>query len=200
MKREQADLWERWEQGHKIVVTTNVGWDPRTRRNNMGAGLALQAARRWPWLPEWYGDFCRRSVMGRQTPTRTVPVLEHDQLRLIFLPVKPLLHYADPERSWDQPARLDVIRTGLARLTRHHGTIALAYPGCGNGGLKPSQVRPLLEMFLVEDRFTVCDWEFPLQAGDYRTGVNAAVAGLGMLDDALQSAGLRVRGGQIERA
>lgn len=197
MRHEQADLWERYERGEKVVITTNVGWDTRTLHNNMGAGMALQAARRWPWLPRWYGQFCRHWVTARQTPVRTVPVVELD--RLIFFPVKPLLHFSDPERSWDQMARLDVIRVSLGQLTRHQGQIALAFPGCGNGGLKASDVGPLLALFLTDDRFTVCDWEFPVGNLAHRTGINAAVSGLGMLDEAIKGAGLTVRNGELVR-
>lgn len=169
MRSERGDLWKLWEQGHKIVVTTNVGWDPATRQNNMGAGMALQAALRWPWLPEWYGEFCMRWVMrwgkeryGVIRATRVAPVVEHDALRLIFLPVKPLLSFSDPEISWNQRARLDCIQVGLSQLRKHHGTIALGLPGCGNGGLSAMDVRPLLEAGLPEERFLLCDRELGL--------------------------------------
>jgi hypothetical protein len=127
-----------------------------------------------------------------------VPVVEID--RLIFFPVKPLLDFANPERSWDQKARLDVIRVSLTQLTRHRGPIALGFPGCGNGGLEPVEVLPLLQLFLPDDRFTVCDWEFPLEDLGYRVGLNAAVAGLGMLNDAIAGAGLAVRDGELVRS
>ncbi len=166
MRSKRGDLWDLWEQGHKIVITTNVGWEPGTLRNNMGAGMALQAALRWPWLPEWYGAYCRHAMMSPRPGSirhalRTAPVLEHDDLRLLFLPVKPLMSYADPELSWNQRARLDVIQLGLNQLRKHHGTIALALPGCGNGGLSPLDVRPLVEASLDEDRFLLCDRELP---------------------------------------
>lgn len=165
MRSERGDLWKLWEQGHKIVVTTNVGWEPGTLRNNMGAGMALQAALRWPWLPEWYGSFCRLWVTRWSRPgsihaaLRTAPLLEHDGLRLIFLPVKPLLSYSDPELSWNQRARLDCIQLAVSELRKHHGTIAFGLPGCGNGGLSAMDVRPMLEESLPEERFLLCDRE-----------------------------------------
>lgn len=201
MKHEQGDLWYHYDRGGKVVITTNVGWDLHTRRNNMGAGMALQAARRFPWLPEWYGNFCRLWIMRRRVgvvrSVRSVPVVELD--RLIFFPVKPLLDWANPERSWDQTARLDVIRVSLTQLTRHQGEIALGFPGCGNGGLKPADVLPLMWTFLQNERFTVCDWEYPVGDTQFRTGMNAAVDGLGMLNAALESAGIEVRNGELVR-
>lgn len=201
MRHVQADLWERWERGEKVVVTTNVGWCPRTRRNNMGAGMALQAARRWPWLPRWYGSFCRDWVTHHASRWRSrwAPVVELDLERIILLPVKPLLDFADPERSWEQKARLDLIQAGLRQLAQHQGQIALAFPGCGNGGLSPEDVLPALRATLTEERFTLCDWEFPVDELQRRVGITSAVDGLAMLDEALAGAGLKVRKGKLVR-
>lgn len=150
MRIERGDLWERWDEGSKIVITTNIGWDPVTLRNNMGAGIALEAMRRWPWLPEWYGRFCRATFPH-------TPVIEHDQLRLIFLPVKPLLNRNNPEISWDQRASVFLVVEGLKQLRHHAGHIALGFPGCGNGGLEPIEVLPHIERQLDPTRFVVRD-------------------------------------------
>lgn len=156
MKAKKGDLWEHWKRGEKVVVSTNIGWDSATRRNNMGAGMALQAALKFPDLPEWYGRFCRATFP-------LTPVIEHPLYRLIFLPVKPLLNRNNPEISWDQEASLPLIEAGLQQLREHHGQIALGLPGCGNGGLSLVQVFPLLERYLGEDRFSVVDqrWGMP---------------------------------------
>lgn len=151
MKIEKGNLWDHWERGSKVVVTTNIGWDPVTRENNMGAGMALQAATRWPWLPELYGSFCRLTAPF-------TPVMEMADLRLIFMPVKPLLDVKDPERSWNQEARRALIVVGLKQLREHTGEIALGLPGCGNGGLRAEDVRPIVYWYLGP-RFTLCDWQ-----------------------------------------
>lgn len=156
MRSKNGDLWKHWRAGFKVVVTTNIGWDPRTRRNNMGAGMALQAALKFPELPEWYGRFCRATYP-------LTPVIEHPTHRLIFLPVKPLLNRNNPEISWDQEASLPLVESGLQRLALHKGQIALGLPGCGNGGLSLAEVVPLLEKHLPDDRFEVVDqsWGMP---------------------------------------
>lgn len=147
----QGDLWDMWASPKwKIVVTTNIGWDPRTFENNMGAGVALQAAERFPELPEWYGRFCASTAPN-------TPVVEREDLRLIFLPVKPLLDPHNPELSWNQPARLGLIDRSVRELAEIPGRIALAYPGCGNGGLPVEAVRPILQHYLPGDRFLVVD-------------------------------------------
>lgn len=151
MRIEKGNLWDWHAQGWKIVVSTNIGWTEPTSQpswrtglehqhsNNMGAGIAYEAMRRWPWLPEWLGGHYRaRHLLGAaQRP------VEHDALRLIFLPVKPLLA-DDPAYSWDQPASLELIALQLGMLSHHQGKIALGYVGCGNGGANPKDVLPML--------------------------------------------------------
>lgn len=146
----KGDLWRMHSLGHKVVVTTNIGWDPRTLENNMGAGVALQAALRWPELPKWYGAHCKRLAPD-------APLIEREDLGLVFFPVKPLLDPKNPERSWDQRADLGRIERSLRELTKIQGRVALAFPGCGNGGLDRKDVEPLLRRHLTDDRFTVVD-------------------------------------------
>jgi SPP1 gp7 family putative phage head morphogenesis protein len=124
--------------------------DPETLANNMGAGLALQAALRWGELPRWYGAHCKRTAPN-------TPVVERADLGLIFFPVKPLLDPSDPERSWNQQASLGTIEKSLSELVKLEGRITLTFPGCGNGGLDRSMVEPLLRRYLTDDRFTVVD-------------------------------------------
>ena len=155
MKIVKGDLWDFWELGWKIVVSTNIGWGRgllvgegnRQHANNMGAGIAWEASRRWPWLPEWLGSHYRaRHLQGlEQRP------VEHDQLRLIFVPVKPL-KVDDPAYSWNQRASVELIGQQLVWLAPHKGRIALGFVGCGNGGLKQGQVLPaLLRLEMVRD-------------------------------------------------
>lgn len=152
MRIVQGDLWDFHAEGWKIVISTNIGWTetpPAWARsvgaghwphhNNMGAGVALEAARRWPWLPEWLGSHyrARHRVGLEQRP------VEHDQLRLIFVPVKPLLPN-DPAYSWNQNADLELIRRQLGMLSAHQGRLALGFIGCGNGNARQRDVLPSL--------------------------------------------------------
>lgn len=151
----KGDLWDYYAKGWKIVISTNIGWSNGEawrgnsalgkRTNNMGAGIAHQAQQRWPWLPEWLGSHyhaVHRSGM-RQRP------VEHDELRLIFVPVKPLLE-SDPAYSWNQKASPELIREQLGMLAQHKGNIALGFIGCGNGALEQAAVLPsLLKLGLV---------------------------------------------------
>lgn len=157
MEFSKGDLWDYWAKGWKIVISTNIGWtepssqpswrarDDGRHVNNMGAGIAWQAAQRWPWLPEWLGSHYRavhRSGMV-QAP------VELAEQRLIFVAVKPLLEN-DPAYSWNQKADPTLIAYQLGRLSAHVGNIALGYIGCGNGALDQGQVLPsLLKLEMV---------------------------------------------------
>lgn len=148
----KGDLWDYHRDGWKIVISTNIGWSETPpawaasvdaghypHQNNMGAGIALQAAQRWPWLSEWLGSHYRaRHLAGLPQ----LPV-EHDQLRLIFVPVKPLM-VEDPAYSWNQRADAKLIAQQLRYLDDHQGNIALGFVGCGNGTLPQDKVLPHL--------------------------------------------------------
>lgn len=161
-----------------MVVTTNIGWHPETARNNMGAGMALQAALRFPGLKiapfpgiehpggpldgglydqqpldVWYGSMCEQ--LGEETPVLAYPY----ERRILLLPVKPLKDRANPERSWDAEGDLGLIYRGLQQLRGYQGKIALSYPGAGNGKLDEVLVGKVVEHVLGQDpdpgRFTL---------------------------------------------
>jgi hypothetical protein len=175
MRFQKCDLW--WVNGHRRVVTTNIGWDPRTKRNNMGAGTVLEAVARCGDISRLYGQACEllREAMpvidlagllrlndsiGWHLLPKTIESMKERLGDLIFFPVKPLLDPANPERSWAQRASVDLIRRStveLATLGAFPGKVALTLPGCGNGGLDPSCVYPYLKKYLTEDRFLLVD-------------------------------------------
>ena len=140
MERIKGNLWDLHAAGAHIVVSTNIGHGPHPHyRNNMGAGIALQAMRRFPWLPEWYGKQC--AVMREGTP-----VLVEPGARVVLFPVKPF-NPRNPELGWAQDGNLDLIIDRLPQLK----WLALAVPklalslvGAGpagsGGGLDPQLV------------------------------------------------------------
>lgn len=144
----RGDIWNWHSRGYWVVVTTNIGWDPETLRNNMGAGLALQAATRFPGLSRQYGELCRD--LGGDTP-----VTPHVRHRLFLFPVKPLLDPERPEISWAQDADTATIERSAKQLGKLiadmglSGQVAMTFPGCGNGNLHPSVVLPILERHLA---------------------------------------------------
>ena len=151
VKRADGDLWDYYEGHHRIVISTNIGWDDRG--NNMGAGIALQAARRVRRdagnienpLEVWYGQQCERFRAH-------TPVMQHEQLRLIFFPVKPY-RPEDAEQGWNQKACLRLIHRSAVQLRSFVGCdtvyparpIAMSYVGAGNGALEDAEVERVLD-------------------------------------------------------
>lgn len=115
-----TDVWQLHADGLWLVVPTNC------RRKGdgtavMGAGLALDAARRFPDLPVRYG---RALAAGN----RRVVIAEH---RLLLAPTKD---------DWRRPAVLELVTElldGVARwcAANPQHAVAVASPGCGRGGL-----------------------------------------------------------------
>lgn len=134
MKKINSNIWDLYESGMDVVVTNNIGWSLETYRNNMGAGTTLEAMRRYPELPEWYGRQCASMVEKKD-----VRVLYREDLGIYFFPVKPLLDPANPEMSWAQNANYELIWEGLRQLRNmdRKRDLAMTLPGCGNGGLDP---------------------------------------------------------------
>jgi hypothetical protein len=136
-----GDIWDLHESGAWAVIPTNL----QVRKDGtavMGAGLALQAANRYPCLSWTYGQELRRG--GRYW-------LEPGD-RLVLLPTK---------RHWKDPSDPELIRSGcqwLAGVAAHYSAHEFAVPllGCGLGGLDwETQVRPILEETLTDSRFVV---------------------------------------------
>jgi hypothetical protein len=147
----KGDIWDLYDSGVTVVVTTNQGHD-RNGINNMGAGVVLQAWSRFPELAGWWGSICTAHKAR-------APVTWNPARRLIAFPVKPYVP-EQPEYSWNQRASLELIEISakqLADLREPHGEIALALPGCGNGGLDQDQVLPILRHYLRSDRFVLVD-------------------------------------------
>lgn len=167
MKRSRGDLWDWHERGYRIVISTNIGYDPVSYRNNMGAGIALQAMLRYPGLPGWYGRQCAEH-------RELTPVLERQDLRLLFFPVKPFVA-SSPERGWAQNGSMALIRSRLPQLValaRTGAPVALSTVGAGpkgsGGGLQPAAVARLIERAtreLADGQVVLVDYDRIAPAG-----------------------------------
>lgn len=133
-----GDLWE-YPAEYRVVTTNAI------RRSNgclvMGAGVAKQARDRFPGLDKKLGGlvekFGSRPFLCREEDIITFPTKVH----------------------WKEHSSLRLIRWSLGELVRivdkyNIQSVVMTRPGCGNGGLQWSQVRPLL-VGVLDDRFTV---------------------------------------------
>lgn len=140
MREEKGDLWT-YPADLRIVPTNGV-----VRRNKacslvMGAGVALQAAQRYPNLPMRLGTLV--AIGGNR------PHLIGDY-GIVSWPTK---------HHWKDQADLGLLLGGavdVVKLVQECGAGAVAMPriGCGLGGLDWKDVRPKLANIL-DDRFVV---------------------------------------------
>ena len=142
MREVAGNIWDYHAKGHWIVITTN-GTVRKDGACVMSRGVAKQAAQKFPKLPYELGTAIKE--MGN--------VVHHwGQQGLILFPVK---------HNWWEKADLVLIEQSVQQLvdlfeqmTDYPTPIYLVRPGCGNGGLDWSVVKPVLEKYL-DDRFVV---------------------------------------------
>lgn len=132
------DLWDFHANGEWIAIPTNGV----TRSNGeavMGAGLAKQAAERFPDLPQWLGAHIHQCG--------NVPHA-FPSIRLLALPTK---------SHWRDKSDLQLIQHSMQTvrqlLAQHHIPQIYCPPlGCGLGGLQWYDVAQAIAPF-VDDRF-----------------------------------------------
>lgn len=162
----EGDLWE--FDANVKVITTNMF----VKANGdavMGRGCAKEAARMFPWLPNKLGRHIRAHRMhDEEQPVAflisTNPTAEDWDLWCYHVKynwweqASPELIRAGAEQLAEAfpPERWAAIPDGDRTWTRPM-KIVLPRPGCGNGGLKWRDVRPLLQDVL-DDRFYVIDY------------------------------------------
>lgn len=149
MRRTRGNIWT-FHRTHWVLVPTNVGFNLKEFEAIMGRGLALDAKRRFPDLPKWYGDVCMRQRK------KTMFVLNHPH-RLVLMPTKPF-NEREPWNSWNCKSTIEFVEKQVAYLAQQNLDfwelpITLPLVGCGEGGLLAEDVMPVLERHLTSDLF-----------------------------------------------
>lgn len=127
------------------VITTN-GTIKKNGQCVMGRGCAAEAKAKYPELPLLLGKHLKENGNVPQKFSLADDVL-------VSFPVK---------HHWFQMADIKLIRDSAIFLRAMAGTygwhsVVMPRPGCGNGGLLWSDVRPVIEPIL-DDRFAVITW------------------------------------------
>jgi len=101
------DIWDSSPITGYVVVPTNIGWKSNGE-NVMGAGLAQQAAERFPELPKIYGKWCKKK--GNH-------IFVNDRLRIICAPTK-TLNEEQPHLSWQRPSDPELVLYSYIKLLK----------------------------------------------------------------------------------
>jgi hypothetical protein len=142
MQWKTGNIWLYWGQRKIIVIPTNAGWN-KEGKNVMGAGLAKEAAEKYPYLSKQYGACCIQKK----------PHQYFEKWNLICVPTKPL-NERFPSLSWKQNANERTVEESLIWLNNLLILKEIYVPllGCGNGKLDEGRVSFLMEKYL-DSRF-----------------------------------------------
>ena len=123
----------------------------------MGAGLALQAKRRYPQLPEKAGAAIKYLADGKQFSKYgliRIKVSHHVEIALL-----------QTKTDWRLPSSPELILTSLAKLkfvieSNDIKSVAMPLPGAGKGGLSKARSIALVNQALADvgDRILLCDF------------------------------------------
>lgn len=141
MREQGINLWDAYAAERWVCITTN-GVIKQNGEAVMGAGVAEEAALRFPELPKLLGQYLAK--YGNR-------VFWFPEWRLITFPTK---------KHFKWPSQIGLIKTSAEQLVELcnkrglEGPIYLPRPGCGKGRLDWNDVRKHLEPIL-DDRFIV---------------------------------------------
>lgn len=145
MLEARGDLWDFHEDGYTICITTN-GFVKKNGEAVMGRGCAREATYRYDDIAE---------LLGNWIDMRGNKICWFSDKRIISFPVK---------HHWKEEADIELIKASsrdlMDLLDQNPDTktpIYLPRPGCGNGRLKWSDVKPVLAEVL-DDRVIVVTW------------------------------------------
>lgn len=138
MLENKGDLWS-YISDYKCITTNGI-----VKSNGeltMGRGIALDAKQRYPDLPKILGE------KVKEFGNYPFIVREH---KIISFPTK---------NHWKDKSHIGLIMRSCNELViiandENIKSIVLPQPGCGNGGLLWSEVKPIISKIL-DDRFTV---------------------------------------------
>ena len=154
MKQLQGDIWE--QEVDAICITTN-GTLKCDGCAVMGAGVAKQAAQRFPQIPSLLGEHIKQignhvNVLNFLTRPSEQECKCPKYTYLVAFPVK---------HNWFEkadPALIEKSCQELVDITTKAGweNVILPRPGCDNGKLDWKDVEPICAKYF-DDRFTIVD-------------------------------------------
>lgn len=106
----------------------------------MGKGVALEFKKQYPDMFKAYEQVCNEKLLD----IGKLMLWKGQEKWVLLFPTK---------KHWRNPSKMEYIEAGLQKFVETYleeGITSVAFPrlGCGNGGLKWSDVQPLMEQYL----------------------------------------------------
>lgn len=136
MQLQKGNIWDNETEFDYVCITTNsiIKSDGTCV---MGAGIALEAKKRYPAIAADFGKQIRdKSLHGKECPL----LLAGGK----YIAFQTKLHWRDPSPLW--LVERSCQRLKLLAEKYPEKTFALPYPGISNGRLTKEQVRPLIDI------------------------------------------------------
>ena len=131
-----GDIWNHTADDTYVVVTTNLETN-KLGHAVMGTGIAKECKLKYPEIPSLLGDSIKSGHKG---------IVKFDQFNIIAFPTKYHWYYrSSPDLIINSASELKAVLDENPEMQ-----IVMPRPGCGNGGLKWSAVKPLLDEILAE--------------------------------------------------
>jgi hypothetical protein len=148
MKQIVANIWDVYRDYDAICCTTNY----IVKGNGelvMGAGVAKEFAKKYPWLPKNWGERVGRNWKANCHPGVFVTLMRQ----------KPHLVYFGTKWDWNDYSDINLIEASAQGLCMFADmvdwkNVLLPRPGCSNGCLTWEEVEARIKPWL-DDRFTI---------------------------------------------
>ena len=162
-----GNIWNLRKSESIVTITTN-GFVTQAGECVMGRGIALEAKRRYPHIPALIGQYIR--TYGNRPfnlgsglasfPVKPVSIVYDGNSDTIVPHMQGKFNPGDIVPGWACVADIKLIRDSARKLAQmadkfNWTHVLLPRPGCGNGNLSWSKVKPALMRFL-DDRFYCC--------------------------------------------
>ena len=163
-----GDMWKLWQDGGVLVITTN-GFVRANGACVMGRGIALQAAKLFPWLPEKLGSYIRKygnrcfQLSSHIASMPVKPVSSHFGGHNVVTHMASRYCQGDFVPGWackaDQAIIVESCNQLIAMADKFEWKrILLPRPGCGAGELSwHGEIKSLIGAIL-DDRFYACNF------------------------------------------
>jgi hypothetical protein len=139
MREIKGNLWDYYGKDNFVILVTTNGFVKKNGECVMGRGCALEAKQRIPQLPYLLGYHIK---LNGNVPFR--------------VPAEPIMTFPTKHVWWEK-SDIELIKKSAEFYAACDAetTFILPRPGCGNGGLKWVDVKPVIETILLDNVWVI---------------------------------------------